>query len=378
MKCTLWTETLEILGLKEPNSRFALHGLAPLPNAQVVRYFCLEFTVKVPFSGPSWYLSRQPLLCQPLSSQFALHGLGSFEVWWILHPGGSLNWPGGAEGSKEVLLGRFLRRRFRVENICKHWWKSSFVSANPMFGPSSKIQLFLNLGFGEPRFPWFSLFLWFPWFPRIQRSTPLFVAVWAVSVVVVIPVVFVKRIGLQNLALAKPGFRNTRKMLFWKTGWWLSAKNKTQNSNLKNGLKPLQRLAQDDFGPEPNHSFLLQLVLVLFWNASVVVVWTCDNRRKQKKGLDALLVFLLLMFSLFWCFSFVFLRAGFRQNGFLADFYFWAAGFFRGFSRRIFSPHFCGKKCPEKSSRKIPGKILQNLYNKNPPTHFCRLPRAIT
>ena len=55
------------------------------------------------------------------------------------------------------------------------------------------------------------------------------------------------------------------------------------------------------------------------------------------------------------------------------DFYFRAAGFFRGFSRRIFSPHFCGKKCPEKSSRKIPGKILQNLYYKNPPTHFCRL-----
>ena len=55
---------------------------------------------------------------------------------------------------------------------------------------------------------------------------------------------------------------------------------------------------------------------------------------------------------------------GILQNGFFADFYFWAAGFFRGFSRRIFSPHFCGKKCPEKSSRKIPGKILQNLYNK--------------
>ena len=69
-------------------------------------------------------------------------------------------------------------------------------------------------------------------------------------------------------------------------------------------------------------------------------------------------------------------RAGFRQNGFFADFYFWAAGFFRGFCRWIFSPHFCGKKCPEKSSRKIPGKILQNLNNKNPPTHFCRLPRA--
>ena len=51
---------------------------------------------------------------------------------------------------------------------------------------------------------------------------------------------------------------------------------------------------------------------------------------------------------------------------------------FRGFlclgrrvSSRIFSPdffshHFCGEKCPEKSSRKIPGKSLQNLYNKNP------------
>ena len=48
------------------------------------------------------------------------------------------------------------------------------------------------------------------------------------------------------------------------------------------------------------------------------------------------------------------------------DFYLWAAGIFRGFCRRIFSPHFCGKKCPEKSSRKIPGKILQILYNKNP------------
>ena len=68
-------------------------------------------------------------------------------------------------------------------------------------------------------------------------------------------------------------------------------------------------------------------------------------------------------------------RVGFWQNGFFADFYFWAAGFFRGFSRRIFS-HFCGKKCPEKSSRKISGKILQNLCNKNPPTHFCRMAGA--
>ena len=62
----------------------------------------------------------------------------------------------------------------------------------------------------------------------------------------------------------------------------------------------------------------------------------------------------------------MYFRVGFWQNGFFADFYFWAAGFFRGFSRRIFSPHFCGKKCPEKSSKKIPGKILQKSHNKNP------------
>ena len=29
MKCKLWTETLEFSRLKVPNSRFALHGLAP-------------------------------------------------------------------------------------------------------------------------------------------------------------------------------------------------------------------------------------------------------------------------------------------------------------------------------------------------------------
>ena len=61
-------------------------------------------------------------------------------------------------------------------------------------------------------------------------------------------------------------------------------------------------------------------------------------------------------------------------------FYSWAAGLFRGFCCRIFSPHFCGKaaqknpflweSCPEKSSRKFPGKILQNLHPKNP-RHIC-------
>ena len=36
-----------------------------------MRYVCLKFTVNAPFSGSSWHLSRQPLLCQPVS----IHGL---------------------------------------------------------------------------------------------------------------------------------------------------------------------------------------------------------------------------------------------------------------------------------------------------------------
>ena len=67
------------------------------------------------------------------------------------------------------------------------------------------------------------------------------------------------------------------------------------------------------------------------------------------------------------------LRAGFRQNGFFRGFFFLSRRIFS----RIFSPDFFSsflwEKIPRKSSRKIPGKILQNLYDKNPPTHFCRL-----
>ena len=54
----------------------------------------------------------------------------------------------------------------------------------------------------------------------------------------------------------------------------------------------------------------------------------------------------------------------FEPPDFFADF---LAGFFL---------IFVGKSAQKKSSRKIPGKILQNLYNKNPPTHFCRLAGA--
>ena len=68
-----------------------------------------------------------------------------------------------------------------------------------------------------------------------------------------------------------------------------------------------------------------------------------------------------LPFSIVTCLAKVFGRTDFSRN-----FIFGPPDFFRGFSRRIFSPHFCGKKWPEKSSRKIPGKILQNLHNKNP------------
>ena len=69
------------------------------------------------------------------------------------------------------------------------------------------------------------------------------------------------------------------------------------------------------------------------------------------------------------------LGPAFGRTDFSRIFIFEPPDFFADFLAGFFSS-FCGKKCPEKSSRKIPGKILQNLYNKNPPTHFCRLPRA--
>ena len=70
------------------------------------------------------------------------------------------------------------------------------------------------------------------------------------------------------------------------------------------------------------------------------------------------------------------LRAGFRQNGFFADFYFWAAGFFRGFPRRIFSPHFCGKKCPEKSSRENPRENPPNFVQQKSSNTFLQIGRG--
>ena len=70
------------------------------------------------------------------------------------------------------------------------------------------------------------------------------------------------------------------------------------------------------------------------------------------------------------------LRVGFWQNGFFADFYFWAAGFVRGFCRRIFSPHFCGGKSAQKNPPgKSPAKSSRIYTTKIPDTFLlCRGP----
>ena len=62
----------------------------------------------------------------------------------------------------------------------------------------------------------------------------------------------------------------------------------------------------------------------------------------------------------------VFVRVGFWQNGFFADFLFLSRRIFSRILSPDFFSSFLWRKCPEKSSKKIPGKILQHLYNKNP------------
>ena len=67
------------------------------------------------------------------------------------------------------------------------------------------------------------------------------------------------------------------------------------------------------------------------------------------------------------------LRVGFRQNGFFADFYFWAAGIFGGFCRRIlFSFLWKNFKVPKKSSRKSPAKSSKIYTTKIPDTFLQR------
>ena len=59
------------------------------------------------------------------------------------------------------------------------------------------------------------------------------------------------------------------------------------------------------------------------------------------------------------------------KNGFFADFYFWAAGFFRGFSRWIFS-QFCVERVPRKMLQEDPRPNPPKFIRQKSPIHFCR------
>ena len=67
------------------------------------------------------------------------------------------------------------------------------------------------------------------------------------------------------------------------------------------------------------------------------------------------------------------IRAGFRQSEFFADFYFWAAGFFRGFSRLDFFSSFLWEKVPRKHPPgKSPAKSSKIFTTKIPDTCLQR------
>ena len=63
MKSTLWTEALEFGSLKEPNSRFALHGSAT-------------------FASNSWSMRLFQALLRLSIHGFALHGLRTLKIWF--------------------------------------------------------------------------------------------------------------------------------------------------------------------------------------------------------------------------------------------------------------------------------------------------------
>ena len=69
------------------------------------------------------------------------------------------------------------------------------------------------------------------------------------------------------------------------------------------------------------------------------------------------------------------MRAGFWQNGFFADFYFWAAGFFRGFCRRMFLLVFVGKRSQKIPPGKSPAKSSK-IYTTKIPDIFLQRGRA--
>ena len=73
------------------------------------------------------------------------------------------------------------------------------------------------------------------------------------------------------------------------------------------------------------------------------------------------------------------LGSGLRRTDFFADFYLWAAGFFRGFFRRIFSPHlnpwqnlpkFIQQNPRHVSAERLGQKLQDNYFTKQNPSRF--------
>ena len=63
-----------------PNSRFALHGLAPPYFTVCALFLPTNHGFLRRFQAALDTCLDSPLLCQPLSSRFALHGLRALEI----------------------------------------------------------------------------------------------------------------------------------------------------------------------------------------------------------------------------------------------------------------------------------------------------------
>ena len=65
------------------------------------------------------------------------------------------------------------------------------------------------------------------------------------------------------------------------------------------------------------------------------------------------------------------IKGRFLAERFSRIFLFEPPDFFRGWCRRMFSPHVCGKELPEKPSMKIPRQNPPKFITRIPETHFC-------
>ena len=70
------------------------------------------------------------------------------------------------------------------------------------------------------------------------------------------------------------------------------------------------------------------------------------------------------------------LGSGFGRTDFSRIFIFGPPDFFADFLAGFFLLIFVGKSAQKNPPGKSPQKILQYLYNENPPTHFCRMAGA--